>query len=178
MSYVPPHRKKLTNNIPEGFSLNLRRKTLVIPVINNKYIVTKYKNKGETTFISGGCKTNENIRNCAGKELGEESRYSIKNRNFKKNFTFNVGPKYRSPEELAQNKNRKIVVVTTYHTFFLKPTKTFKNIYNNFHKFIPRTKTEKEMSNIMLMSLNNLNKNSKLWVIMKNKVLPELRKRR
>ena len=177
MPYVPPHLRK-KHALPEGFSLNLRRKTLVVPMINNKYIVTKYKNTGNTTFISGGCKSKENIRNCAGKELGEEARYSIKNRNFKKNFTFNVGPNYRSPKELAQNKNRKIVVITTYHTFFLKPTKPFKNIYTNFHKFTPRTNSEKEMSNIMLMSLNNLNNNNKLWVVMKNKVLPELRKRR
>ena len=179
MPYVPPHlRKKPNNKLPNEFSLNYRRKALVIPIINNKYIVTKYKNTGNTTFISGGCKQSENIKNCARKELEEEARYSIKNRNFKKNFTFNVGPNYRSPEELSQNKNRKLIVVTTYHTFFLKPTKTFKNIYTNFHKFVPRTKAEKEMSNIMLKSLNNLNKNNKLWLPMKNKVLPELRKRR
>ena len=189
-AYIPPHRKKLVNNnnkisnnninkkynIPNNFNFNYRRKALVIPVINNKYIVTKNKKSGQTTFISGGCKTGEKIRNCALKELGQESRYSIKNINLKKQFTFTIDPSFRSSEELAQNKNRRIFVLTRYHAFLLKTKKPFKEIYNNFHKFkpVPNSKND-ETSNIMLMSLNNLNKNEKLWSLMRLKVLPKLK---
>ena len=187
MPYVPPHLRKKNNNnkisnnninkkYPNNFRLNYRRKALVIPVINNKYIVTRNKKSGQTTFISGGCKTGEKIRNCALKELGQESRYSIKNINLKKQFTFTIDPSFRSSEELAQNKNRRIFVLTRYHAFLLKTKKPFKEIYNNFHKFkpVPNSKND-ETTNIMLMSLNNLNKNEKLWNVMRQKVLPKLK---
>ena len=170
MPYVPPHLRK--KNIVQ----NIRRKALVIPMINNKYIVAKNRQSGNTTFMGGGCKGSENIRNCARKELREESRHSIKNTNFEKLFIVRVTPEYRSNRELAQNKNRGLYVITNYHVFSLKLKNSFKNIHNRFHAFNPKTKSEMEMSNIMLKSLNNLNKNQKLWILMREKILPELKK--
>jgi len=171
MPYVPPHLRSIQKN---NLKQNIRRKALVIPIINNKYVVARNSKTGNTTFMGGGCRSGNNIKNCAHRELQEESRQSIQNRNLKNFFTFRVGPEYRSKKELKQNENRKIKVLTDYHVFSLKPTKSFNNIYKNFHNFNPKTNAQKEMSNIMLKSFNNLNKNNKLWKFMRNKVLPKL----
>ena len=165
-SYVPPGKRKKET----------RRKALVIPMIGNKYIVARNRKSKNITFIGGGCKNAQNNKKCALQELHEEARHSITatNKNLIKFFNFVAEPKYRL---LNGYNNKGQQISTDYKVFSLKPTKSFKNIYNNFHAFVPKTKSENEMSNIMLMSLNNL-KNNKVYTVMKNKVLPRLKEQK
>lgn len=162
MVYVPPHKRKREEH---------RRKALVIPTINNKYIVSRNRETGNTTFMGGGCKSRENNKSCALRELREESRNTVKG-NLKNFFVFSVGPEYRSKKELANNNKKGIYVITNYKVYSLTPMNNFNKIYKNFHN---KKSSSSEMKNIMLQSLNNLNRNRKLWVLMRNKVLPKLK---
>jgi len=168
-AYVPPHLRKLKKEV--------RQKTLIIPIINNKYVVTKYKAKNELTFMGGGCGLkNTSIKNCAHRELREESRHSIQNKNLKNLFVFQVNDRYRSNKERADNLKRGLKVFSNYHVFSVSPKNSINSIRKHFHTYIPRTKAENEMSNIMLKSLNNLNRNKTVWVLIRNQVLPRLRR--
>jgi uncharacterized protein YjaZ len=171
-SYVPPHLRK-SARIPE-----IRRKVYVIPIINdNKYIVVqnagKYKN---ITFIGGGCGKNENIRNCAVRELSEETRQSIRlNRDKIPNkpiLTFNVSPNERNASKMYLNNNtRKGVSVTMKHSVFMVPLVnfSFNKIKSLYHSKTNLTRAEQEAVNIYLMNRNQLNK-SQMWDFMRKRV--------
>ena len=167
-AYVPPAMRKLKREV--------RRKTLVVPKIGNKYVVGKYKTTGETTFFGGGCGSKNTNVNCALKELRNESRHSIHNKNLKNLFTFEVNDRYRSKNERANNLERGLKVFSKYRVFSLSPKNSFNTIHKRFHAYTPRSSAEDEMSNIMLKNIKNLNKNSKVWVLIRNQVIPRIKR--
>lgn len=164
-----------------------RIKVLIIPKINNKFIVVKDKKSNELTFIGGGCKykprftkNNINLKQCALKELREESKNSIKlNLNNLQNVLFNFTTKKRSKEEYASNIQKGQNITSHYYGFVknISNTHSINKIKNNFNKYnLKNNKSYNETSNIMLMSRNNLekiNKSKKYYVI--NKSLNKLR---
>ena len=160
--YVPPHLR----GEPELMTVQ-RRKAIVIPELNGKYVVVRDKKSGQVTFIGGGCPFGKNIHKCALKELYEESRKAITRFNF--NLTERANLRFignRSKEGVTNNRpggfaeNNRTKVIMTYHVFKGIPKKdikfnTIKQKFNaaNVSKL---GKNFQETSNIMVMSKNNL----------------------
>ena len=169
--YVPPHLRgePVPAPAPELRTVQ-RRKAIVIPELNGKYVVVRDKNSGQVTFIGGGCPFGKNIHECALKELYEESRAAINRFNFKLTERNNLrfignrskeGVTNNRPGGFAENNRGKgIKVIMTYHVFKGIPKKdikfnTIKQKFNaaNVSKL---GKNFQETSNIMVMSKNNL----------------------
>jgi len=172
-SYVPPH---LRGKSATPFRKNITYKSVVLPMIGNKYVVVKYGKTGETTFIGGGCGKNENIRNCARKELAEESKNSIiVNTSMIKPF-FSFSSNERFGKEKSNNLRNKRKVTLRYTVFKVNlSNKNFnRNIKSVFNKSRTTRKAYTEMNNIKLVSKNNLNRDPKLWNFMRKRVLSRL----
>lgn len=186
--YVPPHRKVTRVSPPKTRVSPPRRpqtryKAFVIPIINGKYVVVQNAGKYQNlTFIGGGCHERENTKNCALRELAEETRHSVLLRRNqlpnKSQIQFNVTPRERNASRQYLNKNRKQgVSVTMRHNFFLVPIKNnFNNIKRRYHSRRSLTRSEKETINIFLKSKNELNKarSPQLWNFMRKRILEKL----
>ena len=151
-----------------------RFKTMLIPVTKNKnYIVVQNLNSKNITFIGGGCKSYETSKQCALRELREESKNSIQARPQNLKFLFNAKHKIRSNKEKANNNIRRLNVTTHYNVYGINVNKNFKNIKQNYNSSIRKNASYSETKNILKMSRNNLNK-AKLWNIVRNYILPRL----
>ena len=161
--YIPVHLRKK----PET-----RRKVIVVPKINSKYVLVRNRKSGDLTFIGGGCSLKNNIKNCALRELREESKNSIKLRNinnYKKRFL----NKTRAQHEQNNNNARRLNVTLNYHVFVPNiSNKNFNTIKRNFNAYRGTNKKYLETSNILLMSKNNLNNKDKYFIV--NLVSPRL----
>ena len=196
-SYVPPHLRGKTpattnliyNHPSHGYTFKkspspnktfvkqTSYKAIVVPMIGNKYIVVRDVKSKNKTFIGGGCKkTNASKRNCALRELMQESKNTIKvNRNNLKPFgSFNSRNRSKSEKlnNLRQKRN-----VTLRHILFkvrLPNTSNINKIRTNFKSFRSNDPEYLETNNIYLMSKNNLNRDKKLWNFMRKHVLSRL----
>ena len=155
-----------------------RYRGVVIPTINGKYVVSEFKEPGKKTnltFMGGGCgQKNGTIRNCALRELREESRgaLSLSLNNLK------IKLKPFAGVRLAHHKlaNGKKEVIMMYHVFLapLKSGTNIKNLQRMFNSAITRTKNEKEMRGLQLRSHKNLVNGNELWTanrVILNKLL-------
>jgi hypothetical protein len=165
--YVPPHLR--------GAKPELRYKTIVIPVIDGKYVVVRDTKSQNITFIGGGCKQSNLMKNCAVRELSEETKNSIRlQSNRLPNATFSFTSKKRSKSELANDMKRGLDVTMVYTVFIVDLNDfLFNTIHQNFHTS-KNNHPNKETNNIYLMSRNNL-ANAQMWNFMKNHVLPKLK---
>jgi hypothetical protein len=198
-SYVPPHLRAKTataaattliyNHPSLGYTLKkspspnktfnkqTSYKAIVVPIIGNKYIVVRDVKTKNKTFIGGGCKkTNASKRNCALRELKQESKNTIRvNRNNLKPFgSFNS--RNRSKSERMNNLRQKRNV-TLRHILFkvrLPNTTSINTIKKKFNSFRSNDPEYLETNNIYLMSKNNLNRDPKLWNFMRKHVLSRL----
>jgi ADP-ribose pyrophosphatase YjhB (NUDIX family) len=176
MPYVPPHRK------PKPLKPEVRFKVLVIPRIGDKIVVVRDAKSGELTVPGGGCppRYKNNLRNCAAKELSEETRRSIiQNRNSIQPF-FSFRTKNRPPDQKLNDNKRGIIVTTVYTVYTVEVGSNFKNIENSFKTKSQMTNFEKnskeysETSEILLMSTKNLRDEQKVYSIIRNHVLPHI----
>ena len=168
--YVPPHSLLK----PER-----RYKSVIVLKKGPKYIVVQNRKTGNLTFPGGGChstngKRTENMVNCALRELIEEAHNSIKVNKLNHLFTFNSNERFNN--ELEKNKKIRKIVTMQYNIFKANVIKNFNHIKRNFHKKPIKnlTKNEKETTNILLKSKNNLFGNRVMWNFMRNKVLTRL----
>jgi hypothetical protein len=147
-----------------------RYKAVVIPTIKGKFVVVRYhdtnKKRTDLTFIGGGCGPRENKRNCAIRELKEETRGALNVR--KENLKSRIRPftsTLRSERELAKNVREGKKVSMEYHVFFapLKNTTRIKNIKHRYWTKTNLTKAEKETRGILLRSPTNLERGTELW---------------
>ena len=162
-----------------------RFKAVVIPTIKGKYVVVRYrdteKKRTNLTFIGGGCGPRENKRNCAIRELMEETRGALGlTRGNLKNRIRPFTSTLRSARELAKNAREGKKVSMEYHVFFapLKNTTRIKNIKHRYWTKTNLTKAEKETSGILLRSPANLERGTELWNFWKMKninIFPKLR---
>ncbi len=164
----PPHRINVLPPPPPGKTSVKRVKVLVVPKIHNKYVLVKNKKSGNSTFIGGGCGFHNNLKNCAHKELDEETKKSIK-LNKINNYATYFTNKRRSPRE-QENNNKRGLNVTVYYYLFMPniSNKNFGKIKRNFNSFNTRTVTKNynETSNIFLVPKNSLkNVNQKYFVM-------------
>ena len=146
-----------------------RYKAVVIPTIKGKFVVVRYhdtnKKRTDLTFIGGGCGPRENKRNCAIRELKEETRgaLNVRKENLKNRIRPFMGP--RLPWELVKNAIEGKKVSMEYHVFFapLKNTTRIKNIKHRYWSKKNLTKAEKETRGILLRSPANLERGTELW---------------
>jgi ADP-ribose pyrophosphatase YjhB (NUDIX family) len=179
MPYVPPHLRK-TVSPPRAVSPRRtpqnRFKAMVVPKVGNKYVVFRYTGSKDLLFPGGGCGPRQNLRNCALKELREESKNSIRaNKSNLKNL-FYFKNKNRSPKELNKNKVEGVNVTMHYHGYLLD-LKNFDNIKKRYSEFnmskVPNRnkKAYSETNKVKLKSLENLE--GRLWL--GKKILPHLK---
>ena len=121
MPYVPPHLR--------GGKQVTRLKAIAIPMIENKLVVVR-DSSGDLTFPGGGCRYGSNTRECAVKELYEETKKTIQKnvRNLRHLFMFTS--KLRSEKEQINDKEKGIDVTSEYHVFAV-PVENFKKIQTN-----------------------------------------------
>jgi len=188
-AYIPPH---LRGTSRQNTSLKIvpRRKAIVIPKLNGKYVVVRHRNtnkpNGDVTFIGGGCPYGKNITQCALNELHEESRKAINKFNFKLTERANLkflgnrskeGVTKNRPGGFAENNKKKgIKVNMIYHIFEGIPTKpiNFNKIKKQFNLINVNKLSNKykETTNIMLINKRNLMRmptNQKYFIV--NKIL-------
>jgi hypothetical protein len=170
MPYVPPHLRGLT---PRD-----RFKAIVVPKIGNKFVVFRYTGTTDLTFPGGGCGFGNNLRNCALKELREESKNSIRaNKSNLKNM-FYFSNKNRSKSELKNNMKKGINVTMHYHGYLVNLKNDFDNIKRRYNSFnitkVPNRKAYSETDRVKLKNLKNLH--GRLW--MGNKIIPHLKSSR
>lgn len=168
MPYVPPHLRKnyvkvwknTTNKILEK---NNRNKSLIVPKIGNKFVIFQYAKvspktgKKNLTFPGGGCKKGENRRNCARRELAEETGIVVTRNKLKHSFYF---PNAIRENYKEINARKGLNVTNHYHGYLLPLNLTFNNIVRTFRNSKIRNR---ELNNVYLMSRNNLNKSNRLY---------------
>ena len=164
----------------------LRHKAVVIPRINMnnmnniKYIVVKDTENKELTFILGGCKQCENIRQCGIRELQEETRgVLINNRGeplvnednlvYSKSLSFKS--LNRSRKEREKDVRERVKVSMLYHVFYVDlniSQDQFEYMQLSFLK--KKTQTDQETSNIFMLTKPNLGKQN-MWRFMRENIL-------
>lgn len=150
-----------------------RHKSIVIPILQKKYIVVNDSKNDELTFVVGGCKKNETLIDCAIRELREETRGSLGkiNRDDLMYMSY-FESRNRSTSELKKDKKEGVFVTMVYNIFYLylNDDTDFDEIYNRYHS----TRTvDGETNNIKLMTKKQLEQ-SKMWRFMKQNVLISL----
>ena len=185
MPYVPPHMRGTTvptltpyRRVPTRRAQN-RFKAIVVPKIGNKFVVFRYTGTKNLTFPGGGCKyeNGKNLRNCALKELREESKNSItaKKSNLKNFFYFSN--KNRSNKELENNMKKGINVTMHYHGYLLNLKNEFNNLKRRYNSFninkVPKNnkKAYSETNRVKLKTRGDLE--GRLW--MGKKIIPHLK---
>lgn len=173
MPYVPPHMRGITPT-PTPHD---RYKAIVVPKIGNNFVVFRYTGTKNLTFPGGGCGFGKNLRNCALKELREESKNSItaKKSNLKNFFYFSN--KNRSKSELKNNREKRINVTMHYYGYLLNLKNNFDNIKQRYNSFninnVPNRnkKAYSETNCVKLKTRGDLE--GRLW--MGKKIIPHLK---
>jgi len=153
MPYVPPHKRKVEN----------RHKTIIVPKIGNNFVVFQYAKmnpktgRKNITFPGGGCKRHENQRNCALRELAEETGILVTRNKLNPLFYFKNANRNNYKNS---NRNQGVSVTNHYHGFLAPLNSTFNNVTKTFKT---STLRNKEMNDVYLMSANNLYKSNRLW---------------
>lgn len=149
-----------------------RQKGYVVLRHRGKYIVFRDTKSKEYTFAGGGCGRNNghNRRNCARRELREESKGAL---NLKRNNLsplFNFISNVRFPGENTHTaKGQKIQ--QHYHVFRANIHEPFKHVLEKFHA---SKSSNKEMNQMNLVNLNNTR--VPWWNFMRTHFLPKVKK--
>ena len=149
-----------------------RQKGYVILKHHGRYIVFRDARTKEITMAGGGCGRNNghNRRNCARRELKEESKgaLNLKRNNLRPAFNFISNVRFNG-ESKTTNDGKKIL--QHYHVFNVNVKEPFNDILKRFHA---SKAPDKEMNQINLVNLNN-NK-VHWWNFMKTHFLPRMKK--
>ena len=150
----------------------VRYKGYVILKHGSKYIVFRDTKSKEVSFAGGGCGKNNghNRRNCARRELREESKGAL---NLKRNNlipAFNFESNTRFPGENTHTRQGQ-KIVQHYHVFQANIHEPFDDIRKRFHASHSHNK---EMNQINLVRLNNAR--VPWWNFMRVHFLPRVQK--
>jgi hypothetical protein len=159
----------------------MRYKSVVIPIINGKYVSVRDAKHREVTFVTGGCKLLEisNLKLCALRELREETYGALGT--LRKEDLVHAGvfkTRNRSESELRKDELNGVVVTMVYHVYFTYVDKPWdgpngvKRTFERNSKKVP--KKEKETDEIYLLSKENYESRKNMWWFMKANVLPFL----
>ena len=151
--------------------LEYRYKSVVIPILNDKFIVVKDATYDELTFVVGGCKKYESAYKCALRELKEETRGVLGN--FNENdliYQFHFESRNRSKKELEKDTKEGVFVTMIYNVFFiyLPQDININSIRSKYHK--NTNIHNNETNDIRLMSKKQL-LSANMWRFMKQNVL-------
>jgi hypothetical protein len=152
-----------------------RYKSVVVLRQGKDFIVVRDKKSGDWTFVVGGCKLGENSRNCARRELREETRNTVRANTL--NHLFHFTSNKRSRSEKAKNNSEGKKVTMRYNVYKSNVKKNVRNIRGNFHKTRPRTNANAETTNINRKSRENLLRRGVMWDFMANHVLRRINNR-
>lgn len=148
-----------------------RYKAVVIPKLDDAYVVVKDRVHQEWTFVVGGCKRSESGKACALRELREETRGVLGDMDV--TYAFQFQSRNRSKQELANDMRKGLVVTTVYEVYFATLPMT-KNAFNTRRKnFFLATGHDDETDDIRLMTRSQL-ENANMWRFMKEHVLEKL----
>lgn len=162
-----------------------RNKTIVVPYArmtgNNhiKIFLFRDTKSSEFTFISGGCKQNEDAYVCATRELLEESKNTLDLGQLQNMTVFTFESKYRPPEHARDDAKKKInVVITRYVVYIVKtPFKTEGELLEYRAKYansiVGNAKAFNETNDVVFATPNNMN-NYNLWDFMRKEVVPQV----
>jgi hypothetical protein len=154
---------------PLGLKNETRYKSVVVLRQGKDFIVVRDKKSGDWTFVVGGCKLGENSKNCARRELREETRNTIRANHL--NHLFHFMSTRRSRSEKAKNNAEGKRVTMRYNVYKSNVNKNIRRIKNNFHRTRPRTNANAETTNINKKSRENLLRRGVMWDFMVNHVL-------
>jgi len=151
-----------------------RFKVVVFPKMpNGRYIFVRNAKSQELTLPSGGCGFGKNLKNCAKKELAEETKNSVPVKNLVQVFHFTNNNR----SNYAPNKRN---ITMNYTGYLLKVNKNFENIEKNFKNFkLPNHANKKAYSETNAIFQENLKTKKPMWTQAKkyiNKYLAELNK--
>ena len=172
-----------------------RYKSVVIPVLKNKYIVVEDKTYKELTFVVGGCKLREIggsmltknrfekdysvFKKCALRELEEETRGALGNIHpLQLRPAFKFSSRDRSHAELKKDFKENVIVTMRYTVFYLfLDDQDFSVIQRRFNRGPKNTRNQRETKAILLVSKSELvnNTKGKMWRFMKEYVLPRIK---
>ena len=149
-----------------------RQKGYVILKHQGQYIVFRDAKSKEITLAGGGCgKINgHNRRNCARRELKEESKgaLNLKRNNLRPAFNFISNVRFAGEPEKTNNGKK---ILQHYHVFNVNVKEPFDDVRKRFYA---SKSPNREMNQINLVNLNN-NK-VHWWSFMKNHFLPRMKK--
>ena len=131
-----------------------RFKGYVIVRHNGKYIVFRHAESKQITPAGGGCQKENgyNKRNCARRELREESKGALNLRRTNLRNAFNFVSNVRFPGENTQTKKGQ-KILQHYYVFTANVNRpSFSKIKQRFNN---SKNTNKEMNQIHLVNLNN-----------------------
>lgn len=168
MPYVPPHLRKnyvqtLKNATNKILKKENRNKSLIVPKIGNHFVIFQYAKVNPTTgkknltFPGGGCKKGENRRNCARRELAEETGIVVTRNKLIHSFYF---PNANRENYKNKNLRRGLNVTNHYHGYILPLNSTFNNVVKTFKTSKIRNN---ELNNVYMMSRNNINKSNRVY---------------
>lgn len=154
-----------------------RYKSVVVPILNGKYLSVKDAKNDETTFVVGGCKQKETSKACALRELREETYGALGE--FSVSDLVYVGEFYsrdRSPSELEKDLLEDVFVTMKYTVYFLYVDKHWTDVRRTYYDNMRRsTRKRRETNGIYLLSKNDYKTRRNLWDFMRKNVLHFLR---
>lgn len=161
-----------------------RTKAIVVPFarLHNSNQITlplfRDTSTGEWTFVSGGCKPNEDAHMCAARELQEESRNTLDMSQMTPVRTLRFNSSYRPPAHLARDVKKKIKVITRCTVFVVQlPFSTLSELANFADKYrtsiVSKKREFNETNDVDFVTLSELEAEQlNLWSFMRDEVVP------
>jgi 8-oxo-dGTP pyrophosphatase MutT (NUDIX family) len=159
--------------------MKYRKKIIIIPYIVYKkkshLMMVKDKKFNEWTFVTGGCKLNEQFNLCALRELYEETNGVLDLRNHV-NIDINKFYSYRFIHEISKD-----FVIMDYKVFFVPlhrfgyDIKSAKTLEKKFYKISNDLPEFNETTCLKFFELSKVYTIKNIWKLIKEKVLHDER---
>lgn len=151
-----------------------RYKAVVIPRINGKYVAVRDFKNQEITFVTGGCKKYETSRQCALRELREETFGALGNlKTTDLIYRHTFYSRNRSKRELEKDRREGKVVTMEYNVFFVDVNIPWVRVEEQFKNGLKRARNI-ETDKIYLMSKEEYKSRRNLWSFMRENIIPLL----
>ena len=164
-----------------------RYKTIVVPYArmsgNNhiKIFLFKDRESGDMTFVTGGCKQNEDAYICASRELQEESKNTLTLSSMQNMSVFSFETKYRPPAHAKDDARRNLNnVITKYVVYIIKTPFTSEADLDDYRKsyinsVVGNAKAYNETTDVVFATPNDiLTKKYRIWDFLQKEVVPQV----